>query len=93
MTLSSTKSLSDEQVNELLSLRLLAQDKAGTRKPKPYDPAYQASQELDRLLYTYHTDNHLSLRDLSSVLNISRQGVKYRIHRFKSQNPGTVSAE
>lgn len=83
-----TRKLSEEQENELLSLRYLAQGNAGRRKPRPSDPAYQASHELDRLLYVYNTDDEydVSLSQLASILDITKQGVKYRIDRFKSAN-------
>lgn len=69
----------------LKELRSKAQYNAGRRKPLPGNPAYDASLELDRILYKLFNDKDhpYTLQALADMLGVTRQGVKYRIDRYQ----------
>lgn len=69
----------------LKELRSNAKHNAGRRKPLPGHPAYDASLELDRILYKLFNDKDhpYTLQALADMLGTTRQGVKYRIDRYK----------
>ena len=77
-------------MQKLLGLQAHARLNAGRRKPRPTLKSYQASQALDEYLFSLNNPSEdssqepVSLAQLAQALNITKQGVKYRIDRFKN---------